>query len=98
MGVIIIMSCEYCNYADLDKTNLNIICKKHDIKVSLTTSKCDEYILREDLLKERSCCGVCEYMLMDEYCAKHEKYTLHDDKPCSEFEPCEEYLAGGIGW
>jgi len=91
------MTCEYCDYAELNQ-NLKIICEKYDKEVELTTPKCDKYILREDLLKEGSCCGVCEYMLMDEYCVNFEQYTKHNNKPCEDFEPCEEYIKGEIGW
>lgn len=92
------MTCEYCYYMDLNMNTSQLICKKTGEEVELTKRKCNHYILREDLFKEGSCCGVCLYMLMDEYCAKHKKYTKNTNSICKDFEACIEFIKGEIGW
>lgn len=89
------MTCGECNFSEIDMDSLKRICEKTMKEVDLNKKKCENFNLREDLLRERACCGVCEYMLMDEFCVFHDTYTIHT-KLCDDFEACEEYIKGQI--
>ena len=89
-----ILHCGDCNYTELNKDTLEVICTLKNEEVNIFDDRCDDYMLRDDILKENSCCGVCEYIMIDEYCARQKKYTRHNHNVCEDFEPCEEFLKG----
>lgn len=91
-------TCGECDHMDINEETLDFKCKIHDKKVEKDTSRCDEYILRSDLVREGAVCEVCEYYMMDDYCCYKKAYILDVLwEVCEGFEPCEEYLKGQLG-